>query len=273
MLSLISKKAVFFLGFVLVLFFSCKTRADLKDCRIIIQSLVRKGAQTRNIETRLKILESKTAQGSLLEIEEKISGQDLEKHNREVLTALKDPVVSSNPKAVSSISRREANYLVDLITHHPVNGHKQEKKYDPEECFGFCFGRAALIHHEALRRGVDPEAIKKIWAVGSLEKGKWHFHVATMVKAKGSGSWWVIDTVYSKAINAETWIERMRNSADGKRAMIFVTDPRRFSVYDPKYYTEIDLLGDGKSDFYRGYFKDYLEYTAKQKQPAPFGRP
>lgn len=268
-----TKKAIGILVLISFLFLSGETQADLKECRKIIRNLVRNGSEGNNGESRLKSLESKTAQGSLLDTEEKISRQELEKHNQEIRLALKDPVIPSNPQAVGSISRREANYLINLITHHPVNGHKQEKKYDPEECFGFCFGRAALIHHEALRRGVDPEAIKKIWAVGSLEKGKWHFHVATMIKAKGTGSWWVIDTVYSKAINAETWIERMRNSADDKRAMIFVTDPRRFSVYDPKEYTEIDLLGDGKSDFYRGYFRDYLEYTAKQKKPAPFGRP
>jgi hypothetical protein len=253
-------------------FFVPAARADFRDCQKLIQRLVNSSDESFSGLSRLKDLETETAQGSLLEVEEKSTSKRVAQHNREILSALKDPVVSSNPNSVSSISRKEANYLVNLITNHPVNGHKKEKKYDPEECFGFCFGRATLVHNEALRRGVDPEAIKKIWAVGSLEKGKWHFHVATMIKSKGNGSWWVVDTIYAKAINAETWIERMRNSADEKRVMIFVTDPRRFSVADPKQYTDLDLLGDGKSDYYRGYFKDYLEFTARQKKPKPFSK-
>lgn len=247
-----------------------RSEAGVKDCNRIIAKLVAGHGAGPESRSRLSEIELKTAQGSLLDFQEDFPLPSIRKHNQDILDALKDPVIPALKGSVTAISRKDANYLVDLITKHPTNGQRFEKKYDPEECYGFCFGRATLIHNEALRRKVDPEAIKKIWAVGPLEKGRWHFHVATMIKAKGNGSWWVCDPVYKSAISAETWIGRMSRSSDDGKMMVFVTDPRRFSVYDPRAYTTIDLLGDGKSDFYNGYFRDYLEHTAKQRTPRPF---
>ncbi|NBX92986.1 MAG: hypothetical protein EB078_02885 [Proteobacteria bacterium] len=240
-----------------------------KDCHALISILV-SSRPTPFKSSRLTAIERSIQEKSLLDIQSALSSSDIRTHNKQIREALKDPVLRSQEGSVLSIDKAKADFLVKLITVHPTNGAKQEKKYDPEECYGFCFGRATLIHSEALRRNTDPEAIKKIWAVGSLEKGRWHFHVATMIKAKGKGSWWVCDPIYKSAESAETWIKRMENSSDDKRMMVFVTDPRRFSVYDPQFYTNIDLLGDGKSDFYNGYFKDYLEYTTKHPKPKPF---
>ena len=244
--------------------------SDTRGCLEIISSLVDRPSTLNTAHSRLDTLEKATGRGSLLDYREKLSTKSIKRHNNELLDALKEPAPVSDPDKVFSLNKQDANFLVDLLRKHPTNGEKHEKKYDPEECYGFCFGRATLIHNEALRRNMDPESIKKIWAVGSLEKGKWHFHVATMIKAKGKGSWWVCDPVYSVAISAEEWIRRMRHSSDDSRMMVFVTDPRRFSVYDPKNYTAIDLLGDGKSDFYNGYFKDYLEHVQTEAQPKPF---
>ena len=241
-----------------------------EDCFPLISRLAE--AKDPNLSSRLAVIESETTQGSLIDFQEGKSKKAIRKHNGQVLEALKDPITPSSSELVPAISQKQASFLVRTILNHPTNGSKHEKKYDPEECYGFCFGRATLVHSEALRRGVDPAAIKKIWVVGSLEKGRWQFHVATMIKAKGTGSWWVIDPVYSKAISVKEWIRRMRNGADDSRMMIFVTDPRRFSVYDPKVYSNIDLLGDGQSDYYNGYFKNYLEHTAKAPLPKPFTR-
>lgn len=239
-----------------------------EDCFPLIARLAE--AQDPNLTSRLALIEARTAQGSLIDFQEGKSLKSIRKHNQEVFEALRDPIDPTSPKLVASISQEQASLLVNKILNHPTHGRKHEKKYDPEECYGFCFGRATLVHNEALRRGVDPAAIKKIWVVGSLERGRWQFHVATMIKAKGTGTWWVMDPVYSKAISVKEWIRRMQNGADDNRMMVFVTDPRRFSVYDPRVYSNIDLLGDGKSDFYNGYFKDYLEHTAKDPQPQPF---
>ena len=257
-----------FLVFLSLCLLTHASLADPAGCLRIISALAQNHESLK--ETRLDNLESKTAQGSLIDIQKALKQKQISDHNQQIRAALKDSVSASKADSVTAINHKDANYLVQFIRKHPTNGEKHEKKYDPEECYGFCFGRATLIHQEALRRNVDPASIRKIWVVGSLEKGKWQFHVASMIKAKGTGSWWVCDPVYSVAISAEEWIRRMRNGSDDNRMMIFVTDPRRFSVYDPQVYTAIDLLGDGKSDFYNGYFKDYLEHLQTEPTPKPF---
>lgn len=261
-------------AFVQIVFFAlgaCQASfAGRADCRRLIDALVEVGPSTAIHPSRLDRLEFQTGRGSLISYRERLTPDQIRHHNEKVLLALRDPIEITDPDRVAAITQAEANRLVKLITHHPTNGYRHEIKYDPDDCYGFCFGRAVLVHSEAIRRGVDPAAIKKVWAVGSLEKGKWHFHVATMIKASRTGSWWVVDPVYASAINIETWIGRMQNSSDDNQMMVFVTDPRRFSVYSPRHYTEIDLLGDGKTDYYRGYFSDYLNFTAEQSEPRPF---
>jgi len=236
----------------------------------LIERLTESGSRHGKDASRLEQLEAQTGRGSLISFRERLSPDEIQEHNEKVLSALKDQVEPAQEDTSPTLTREQALVLLRAVSHHPTNGRRHEVKYDPDDCYGFCFGRAVMVHSEALRRGVDPSSIKKIWAVGSLEKGKWHFHVATMVKSSRTGSWWVIDPVYGTVINAETWISRMQNSSDDNQMMVFVTDPRRFSVYSPQHYTEIDLLGDGNSDYYRGYFSDYLNFTARQPEPSPF---
>lgn len=244
--------------------------AGIADCEALIQTLIRSDIGQISHRSTLQKIEDETAKGSLIDFQEEMKTSAIRAHNRRIESALREPIKKSQPNTVGEIGHKEANNLVRLITEHPTNGARHEKKFDPDECYGFCFGRAVLVHSEALRRGVDPEAMKKIWAVGPLERGKWHFHVATLLKARSPGTWWAADPIYKNAINVQTWMGRMKNGADDDRLMFFVTDPRRFSVYDPRFYSALDLLGDGESDYYRGYFKAYLEHTAQQPLPAPF---
>ena len=244
----------FILVFLIAVGFAETSFGNRADCVSVISGLNSAGSGKGEEASRLENLETQTAKGSLISYQEGLSAAQIKKHNEKILAALKDPVAPTKEESTATITRDEALVIFKAVANHPTNGRDKEEKYDPEDCFGFCFGRAVMVHTEALRRGVDPASIKKIWAVGSLEKGKWHFHVATMVKSSRTGSWWVIDPVYGTVINAETWISRMQNSSDDNQMMVFVTDPRRFSVYSPQHYTEIDLLGVGVSDYYRGYF-------------------
>jgi hypothetical protein len=241
--------------------------SDFRACERAIEKLAVHGPGDRALESSLYLIEARSTQGSLLDIQEQASSQAIKAHNQEIKQALREPLFGDFRGSQRAATQKEADSFVKKMDQHPVNGSAREAKYDPEECFGFCFGRASLIHHEAIRRDIDPEAIRKIWAVGSLEKEKWHFHVSTILKAKGRGTWWAADTIYRSAINVETWMDRMERSSDDGRVMFFVTDPRRFSVYSPQFYTGLDLLGDGKSDYYNGYFRDYFEFTLKKKTP------
>lgn len=226
--------------------------------------MVSQGPRPEAEFSRLSQIELLRAQGSLLEIQEESDLKAIREHNEETKSALNEPLVGNFRGKERALSQAEADQLVKRIAQHPTHGEEKERKYDPDDCYGFCFGRAILMHHEAIRRGVDPEAIKKIWAVGSLENEKWHFHVSTIIKGHGLGAWWATDTIYRSAVSVKTWMARMENSADTERLMFFVTDPRRFSVYSPQFYTGLDFFGDGQSDFYRGYFRDYFEYTLKK---------
>jgi len=262
------KKTVSWL--LLILLAPLHAYAGIAECQALIQTLIRSEIRPTSRNSTLQKIEDETATGSLIDFQEEMKTAAIRAHNRRIESALREPIKKSEPDTVGEIGHSEANTLVRVITEHPTNGARHEKKFDPDECYGFCFGRAVLVHSEALRRGVDPEAMKKIWAVGPLERGKWHFHVATLLKARSPGTWWAADPIYKNAINVQTWMARMRNGADDDRLMFFVTDPRRFSVYDPRFYSALDLLGDGESDYYRGYFRAYLEYTAQQPLPALF---
>lgn len=244
-----------------------KSFADFKACERAIKKLAIHGPGPQALASSLYRIESRSSQGSLLDIQEAASPQTIKEHNREIKEALREPLIGDFQGRQKAITQKEADTFVKNMAKHPVNGTERESNYDPEECFGFCFGRASLIHHEAIQRNIEPEAIRKIWAVGSLENEKWHFHVSTILKAQGRGTWWATDTIYKSAISVETWMNRMERSSDDGRLMFFVTDPRRFSVYSPQFYTGLDLLGDGQSDYYNGYFRDYFEFTLKKKTP------
>lgn len=263
----VSPLRIIFLALFLSIFHVKQSFADFKSCERLIEKLAVHGPGTQALESSLYRIEARSAQDSLLDIQEAASSKTIKAHNREIKEALREPLLGALRGSQMAITQKEADSFVKKMAKHPVNGIERESKYDPEECFGFCFGRASLIHNEAIQRNIDPEAIRKIWAVGSLEKEKWHFHVSTILKAQGRGTWWATDTIYKSAISVATWMDRMERSSDDGRLMFFVTDPRRFSVYSPQFYTGLDLLGDGKSDYYNGYFRDYFEFTLNKKTP------
>ncbi len=146
--------------------------------------------------------------------------------------------------------------------------------YDPQGAIGFCFGRATMAHLEAIVRNIHPDAIKKIWIAGDMEK--WGHHVATMIKTENN--WLVLDTNIGHAISYEEWIRiympyKAKNAND---IMIFITQSGRFGPYDTKTYNAIDLFNthtlefDKASDYYRGYFHDFLEDLDNSNQPPLF---
>lgn len=240
------------------------------DCETLIASLVSSKNNTAENFAKLKQLETETAQGSLIEFQKTASSEYIEAHNRKIENALKGVIRPWFFARSGGIRFPEANELVRIVMTHPTNGQAQEGIFDPNQCYGFCFGRATLIHNEAIRRKVDPNLIRKIWAVGPTEKQRWQFHVATLIKAREVPTWWACDPIFECALDIQDWIHRMKEYSDDGRMMFFVTEANRFSVYAPRPYSAVDLLGNGKTDYYNGYFKTYLEYTATEAMPEPF---
>jgi len=248
--------------YVLVLLLS--TAQALSDCEALIANLAKTSPLSQTAFPALAQIEQELGQGSLIDIQKEASLETIKAHNQKTAKALAEPAQLVAPNGDNGLSFREADFFVRLIDKHPTHGRLKEKSFDPEGCFGFCFGRATLIHNEALLRNIPSHLIKKIWAVGPSENQRWQFHVSTLFKAESKNTWWAADPIFYQALDVRTWVLQMNSLSDDGRMMFFVTDPNRFSVYSSRPYSAVDLLGDGQSDFYNGYFKSYLESVLGQ---------
>lgn len=250
--------SLFKLGLLLSLFhFSALAKPT--DCEQLIETLAKSISPGEGPHfPRLDQIEQQSSWGSLIEIQKEASDQLIEAHNSETQKALHEAPEALNQSLKNGVSREQANAIVAGIINHPTHGLEREKTFDPQGCYGFCFGRATLIHHQALLRQIAPAAIRKIWAVGSIEHNKWQFHVSTLIKASNQDTWWACDPIFYQANEVRKWIKFMEELSDDRRMMFFVTKANRFSVYSPVPYSKIDLFGNGTTDFYNGYFRTYF---------------
>jgi len=177
----------------------------------------------------------------------------------ESLTKLK--VCPSKKKA----SKQLATSVLRALAANPVAGKKGVAKYDPDRDIGFCFGRAAFVHLELLRRGVEPCRIAKIFAVGALqwEHARWEYHMATMVRDTGS-TWWVIDSHYAEPMELEPWMKKVSKLAANKNEPLrfYATDATKFLAL-PGHYEEKTVY----QEWYGTYFHDLLK-TFEKTAPA-----
>lgn len=171
------------------------------------------------------------------------------------LKVLKAPTPSSH--LVSAITQVQAQGLLDQMLRHPVVGDEATQRYDSNgDQAGFCFGRAAYLHAELLRRGVHPKSIGKIFAVGGLIQpggGVWDFHVATVVRKSGGG-WLAIDGLSPKPLELEAWTESILKMAlfpSRPTLRFYFADAVKFLPIPGGYTAE-------KMDvpIYQGYFRD-----------------
>lgn len=179
---------------------------------------------------------------------------------------------------VTTISKKEALELLEVLKEKDAlaTAHMTEEELMQR---GFCFGRAAIAHCEAVRRGVDPESIKKIWVVGDM--GHWGHHVATAVKGD-HGDWYIIDnftesTTGKLTMSVEEWIKIMeteaKNQGTSLKNMYFLTSASRFSDAQNTPYNKLDLFNnDQDNDWYLGYFKNYFSQLDNEKAPQHFHR-
>lgn len=149
------------------------------------------------------------------------------------------------------LSVAQANELHRFIKEHPIVGLENTRKtYDPDGCFGFCFGRATVAHAEAVFMGIEPRSIFKIWVAGPMSSQRhfnshftmnWQYHVAAMFKS-AEGPWLVVDPFYAKVLSAKQWMELHQKYAQNNYELLFqVSDPRRFQV-DSKDLYRTDLF-------------------------------
>ncbi|RZA08671.1 MAG: hypothetical protein EOP11_04185 [Proteobacteria bacterium] len=152
--------------------------------------------------------------------------------------------------------------LFEIAASHPVADYGKVKKWDPKGNFGFCFGRAQNIYHQALNFGVAKENVKKIWAVGQMKYDNifWQHHVAGMVRGT-DGKWYVLDPEYDRVLELRQWMNRVKKM-DTKGSLLFLaSDGKRFDPFTPEpirpWATKPGALKDGETAF-NGYFADYM---------------
>lgn len=166
-----------------------------------------------------------------------------------------------NPNRSHSITFREANAIHQSIYEnkaaHPSKTGEYEKK---GAGIGYCFGRSMYYHLMFLKKGLQKESIKKIWAVGLMKTAtvNWGFHVATMVYTRDNG-WMVIDSNHHDPISVERWMENYSKYSPKKDLRFYISSPEKFSVNTGKYErSQLGLDISRDVDWFQHYFKDMM---------------
>lgn len=222
----------------------------------------------------LSELEQLYGDESLFSIQSRLEPNEIVKQNNNLLKILKkNPDFKNSEQNSTSLTKKQSNELYQAM--------KKSNVYENEFCYdradvnvGYCFGRAVVVHTEAILRGVDPGSVKKIWVVGDL--GHWGHHVATMVRGKGE-KWYVIDKV-TDVVTAEDWIAALATmkKRGAKTPMFFVTQAERVGPYNAQTYNMTDLFNTTSarykksSDYYLGYFKDYFDWLDEREPVEKF---
>jgi len=164
---------------------------------------------------------------------------------------------------VGSVTMEQAREIYNLTKNHPVVGLQAMDKYDPERVAGFCFGRAAFVHLELLRRGVKKEAIQKLFVIGEMKTQQitWQFHVTTIVRNE-AGAWIAIDPFFSEIRTSEYWYDGMTKFAKNDKLRLYITHPSKIGPSGWEYNV---LPGGLKDPVYNRYFEDLFKSF---KQPV-----
>ncbi len=203
---------------------------------------------------------------SFFEIHAQFSPRKIRKFNQRLSKFLAPTQMSEqrDPKWVYRLTDEEAHKFYQDFEANPVGS--CSANYEPGGVkIGFCFGRAIIAHVEALRYGVHPSSIKKIWVVGDMHE--WGHHVATMIKTESG--WKVFDNE-TGLVSAHQWMEiqRAEKKAGAKPLMFFVSSAERFGPANNGSYQASDLFGDGLNDYYNGFFSDYFNWV-NEGGPVP----
>jgi hypothetical protein len=177
-------------------------------------------------------------------------------------------VSNLGPSAVAITKSETANELFDRVMDYPVIKESLkyggENKYDSLDHFGFCFGRAMLVHLEALRMKIPKENIMKFWFIGPFKNGHWNHHVITAIRVEGQG-WVLLDPVFGKVMSLPEYYEHTLKFF-GEKLAIVATKPKRFlsahSLLTNSNYTKENLQKD--FSVMKIYWKEFFDDLMSQ---------
>jgi len=197
----------------------------------------------------------------LQEAEVKAQEPSIEDLSLQTIAEVDSHVFESVPGRRGALSREEAQDVLDDLVKADVIANI-DSVYDPDGSIGFCFGKAAWVHLELLRRGLNKRAIKKSFLIGTMKAGPiyWQFHVATIVKAEGDG-WWVIDkNVYEDGkkdkphvVSLSEWFKYWKVDSTDGNLRLYVTRPQKIGASSWEYNIRPGGLFHSS---YNGFFKD-----------------
>jgi hypothetical protein len=236
-----------------------------------------KGMRDFHLAGTLDDLEQGYGSEGMFSISGRTSNRDILLNNKRVEELLRDEAFAES-EDVTRLNRSQAREVYDDMTSTPCV--RNDRPYQRQNvAIGYCFGRAIVSHMHALRRGVDPTSMKKIWVVGPM-RGNWGHHVAHMIRAD-DGSWWVIDNV-TGLVKHDEWIQRLNGFKNtNKELMYFVTEASRFGPRKNFTYNTVNLFNvqnrnydafDYDNDYYKGFFRDLFEHLDESPNPTPFER-
>ncbi len=249
--------------------------ANFQDCYKIMETfLVRpiplKAGLTFATAKDLDELESLYGNASFIETQRSLPNAKILEINKKTRELLSAPLRTDTPDGYTNyLTKEELDLIYKDAANEKVN--VDYACYDPKGAIGFCFGRATIVHMEALIRGVNPDSIRKIWIAGDMDK--WGHHVATMIK--GKDGWYVIDSNLGRVVKAEEWIDfykPYKSNKSAKDIMVFITRADRFSPEHAQNYSQINLFNTATNfyerteDYYRGFFVDYFDSLDKERK-------
>lgn len=166
---------------------------------------------------------------------------------------------------LSGLDKKAGEEILKVLSLHPVAGDHVLSKYGENATeIGFCFGRAAFVHLELMRKGISAEKVAKIFAVGGLfnDGVGWDYHMATAYQ-DNLGFWWVVDSLLTEVYGPAQWIQKISNWDGDKvnpRLRYYFVNAYKFQPQEG-YYSESRF----NSPLYQGYFQDLLKwYRAPQ---------
>ena len=198
------------------------------------------------------------------DLQEQAAPGKIQQWNETLLKKLNSlPLTGESRGRKSGLTTEEIQALYNDGATNPVGDYALVKKYDPEGNIGFCFGRALVMQIEALKHGVAKEAVRKIWAVGSMKYKDiyWQHHVATMVRGTDR-AWYVLDPEYDKPLVLEKWVKTVKEMDSDGRLQFFASDGKRWGPADSSAPYPSTL----KSDFFNGYFEDLMVESRREAE-------
>ena len=153
--------------------------------------------------------------------------------------------------------------VLNSVKRNPVVSPAYGARYDSRKVgIGYCFGRAAYVHFALLKMGLQPQSIKKIWAVGPIDSGgeiKWDFHVATVAYSTEQG-WLVIDNDLDEVTSVRKWTKQIKAGSADQKLRFYITDAEKFSVDLGAYsFLQMGLKLPWFEDVYGHYFVDMIQ--------------